>query len=104
MRILRNDAPRGGHWLALKLHGTVSNRDGIGARVEVAAGGRTLTRVAKTSAGYLSQDTPLLHFGLGAATKAKVTVRWPSGKVQEIAAEAVDGVLEVQEPSDGKHG
>ncbi len=104
MRILRNDAPQGGHWLAVKLRGTASNRDGLGARVEVAAGGRTLARVAKTSAGYLSQDTPLLHFGLGAATKAKVTVRWPSGKIQQIDADAVDGVMEVQEGSAGAHG
>ncbi|MFI5402201.1 MAG: CRTAC1 family protein [Planctomycetota bacterium] len=104
MRILRNDAPRGGHWLAIRLRGTASNRDGIGARVEVLAGGRTAARIAKTSAGYISQDTPLLHFGLGAATKAKVTVRWPSGKVQEVDADPVDGVMQVQEPSDGKHG
>jgi hypothetical protein len=100
MRVLRNDAPRGGHWLAVRLRGTKSNRDGIGARVEVTAGGRTATRVAKTSAGYLSQDGPLLHFGLGAATKARVVVRWPGGRVQEQQADAVDRVLEAEEPRD----
>jgi hypothetical protein len=102
MRILRNDAPQGGHWLAVRLRGTASNRDGLGARVEVTAGGRTLARVAKTSAGYLSQDGPLLHFGLGEAAKAQVTIRWPSGKVQQVEASSVDDVLEVQEPSDRK--
>jgi enediyne biosynthesis protein E4 len=97
MRVLRNDAPRGGHWLAVKLLGTASNRDGIGARVEVTAFGRTATRVQKTSAGYLSQDGPLLHYGLGAATSARVTIRWPSGRVQQIDAAAVDRVIEVEE-------
>ena len=102
MRILRNDAPRGGHWLSIRLRGTGSTREGIGARVEVAAGGRTRTRVAKTSAGYLSQDGPLLHFGLGDAAKAQVTVRWPSGKVQQVDVSSVDEVMDVQEPSDRK--
>ncbi|HEX5136942.1 MAG TPA: CRTAC1 family protein [Planctomycetota bacterium] len=101
MRVLRNDAPQGGHWLLVKLHGVASNRDGIGARVEVTAGGRTRTRVVKTSAGYLSQDGPLLHFGLGGASKARVVVRWPSGRVQELAAPAVDRVLEVTEQGNG---
>jgi hypothetical protein len=98
LRILRNDAPRGGHWLAVKLRGTASNRDGIGARVEVSAGGRTRTRVAKTSAGYLSQDGPLLDFGLGEATAAHVTVRWPSGRVQETDVASVDRCVELREP------
>jgi hypothetical protein len=108
MRVLRNDAPRGGHWLAVKLVGRASNRDGIGARVEVTAAGRTATRVAKTSAGYLSQDGPLLHFGLGAAARARVVVRWPSGRVQELDAAPLDRVVEVAEPvtepRDGRSG
>lgn len=99
MRVLRNDAPRGGHWLAVRLRGTSSNRDGIGARVEVTAGGRTATRVTKTSAGYLSQDGPLLHFGLGAAKSARVVVRWPGGRVQHVDAAGADRVLEVEEPA-----
>jgi hypothetical protein len=99
MRILRNDSPRGGRWLAVELRGTKSNRDGTGARVEVTAGGCTLTRVAKTSAGYLSQDGPLLHFGLGGAATAKIVIRWPSGSIaQEVEATSVNRILVVEEP------
>jgi hypothetical protein len=58
-----------------------SNRDGIGARVEVWAGGREQVAERVASSGYLSQDDGRLHFGLGVAVKVdKVVVHWPSGR------------------------
>ena len=72
-----------GHWIAIKLVGgleTKSNRDGIGARVEVYAAGERLTAERVAGSGYLSQDDERLHFGLGAATTIdKLIVQWPSG-------------------------
>ena len=95
--VLRNDAARDGHWLSVRLFGSRSNRDGIGASLELVADGRRQVRVRKTSAGYLSQDGPLLHFGLGDARGADLSVRWPGGRVQRVHVDAVDRVLEVEE-------
>jgi hypothetical protein len=97
LRVLRNDAARDGHWLLVRLRGSRSNRDGIGASLELVADGRRQVRVRKTSAGYLSQDGPLLHFGLGDARGADLSVRWPGGRVQRVHVDAVDRVLEVEE-------
>ncbi|MFY9727709.1 MAG: CRTAC1 family protein [Bryobacteraceae bacterium] len=78
--LLHNVTTPVGHWLKINLVGTKSNRDGIGAVVEVEAGGVKQRAERVASSGYLSQDDWRLHFGLGAATKAdKITVLWPSG-------------------------
>ena len=72
----------GGHSLTIALEGTASNRDGVGARVTVEAGGSR--RVAHRLGGgsFLSASDGRLHFGLGDATRAdRVEVRWPSGRV-----------------------
>jgi hypothetical protein len=97
--LLHNISTNTGHWLAVKLKGTKSNRDGIGARVEVMAGGQRHTAERVASSGYLSQDDERLHFGLGEATTVeKLTVQWPSGKTQTLTDLAVDRVLTVEEP------
>jgi len=97
--LLHNVTPNSGHWIALKLKGTKSNRDGIGAVVEVEAGGRAQTAQRVAGSGYLSQDDDRLHFGLGSASKIdKLTVRWPSGRTQALENVAPDRVLTVEEP------
>jgi hypothetical protein len=97
--LLHNVSTNTGHWLAVKLKGTKSNRDGIGARIEVIAGGQKHTAERVASTGYLSQDDDRVHFGLGAATTAeKITVKWPSGQTQTLTNVAVDHVLTVEEP------
>ena len=63
--LVHNVSARAGHWIAIKLVGTKSNRDGIGARVEVYAGGKRWTAERVAGSGYLSQDDGRLHFGLG---------------------------------------
>jgi hypothetical protein len=99
--VVRNDLPAGNHWLRVALVGTRSNRDGIGARVELTAGGRTQVRVVSRSDAYLSQGDVRAHFGLGATTTVdSLRVRWPSGAVQDVGVEGVDRVLEVVEPGD----
>ena len=83
--IYRNDSPLSSRALRLQLRGVTSNRDGIGARVRVAAGRDRFSRTVKTGSSYLSQSELPLTFGLGAATKAdRVVVEWPSGKTDEI--------------------
>jgi len=96
--LLRNVTASAGHWLEVHLIGTKSNRDGIGAVVEVTAGGVKQRSERVGGSGYLSQDDWRLHFGLGANTKAdKVTVAWPSGKRQSIENVAANQVLTVRE-------
>jgi len=88
-----------GHWVEVKLKGTKSNRDGIGARVELDAAGKRWTAERVAGSGYLSQDDGRLHFGLGAATTIdKLIVRWPSGREQTLEKLSVDRVLTVEEP------
>jgi hypothetical protein len=73
------------HFLKVKLTGTTSNRDGLGATVKVQAGGKTLTQFNDGKSGYLSQSLIPLYFGLGEATNVeRVEVRWPSGIKQVL--------------------
>ena len=79
--------------------GAKSNRDGIGARVEVFAGGKRWTAERVAGSGYLSQDDDRLHFGLGAADAVdKIVIHWPSGREQTLEKQLVDRVITVEEP------
>jgi len=74
-----------GHWIELKLQGTQSNRDAIGARVKVRAGAASWIREVNGGNGYSSQSSKRVHVGLGAAAKIdSVEVRWPSGRVESF--------------------
>jgi hypothetical protein len=83
--LLRNNKGNENNWLQINLIGTTSNRDGVGTRVKLFAGGKEQTTQKKSASGYLSQNDPRLHFGLG-STKVvdKLVVTWPSGKVQTL--------------------
>ncbi len=81
--LLRNDKGNLNNWLTLNLIGTASNRDAVGARVKVIAGDKTYVSQKKGGSGYLSQNDPRLHFGLGNAEVVdRIEVIWPSGKEQ----------------------
>ncbi|HEV8242306.1 MAG TPA: CRTAC1 family protein [Thermoanaerobaculia bacterium] len=81
---LNRTEPRA-HWLALRLVGTKSNRDAVGARVTVRAGGLVQIVELDGGNGYSSQSSKALHFGLGAATHVDaVEIRWPSGAVETV--------------------
>jgi hypothetical protein len=89
--LLRNESTTPYHWLRLHLRGTKSNRDAVGARVTVEAGGRRLVRHRKGGGSYCSASDPRLLIGLGAATRAeRVEVRWPSGLVQQFGPLSAD--------------
>lgn len=85
--VLRNEASSAGgdrHYLQIALEGPPLNRAGIGARVEIEAGGATQMAEMFTTRGFMSAVEPLLHFGLGTEREAKVTVRWPGGRSQVL--------------------
>lgn len=98
-RLLRNDAARG-HWLQVRLRGTRSNRDGLGAQVELEAAGHRQVRVITPTSGYVSANAPCAHFGLGDAASASLTIRWSCGTRQTVKVPAVDRVLTVEEPDE----
>ena len=78
------------------------NRDGVGARVAATLpGGRTMIVETGNASGYLSTGSPIAHLGLGAATRLeRLTVRWPSGYLQDLGAVgAVDRTVVVDETS-----
>ncbi len=100
--LLRNDTPRGNHWLAVRLRGTRSNRSGYGAQVLLRAGGQVQKAESRSATSYLSQDDPRLFFGLGAQARVeRLEIRWPSGIRQVLEQVEADRVIEVIEPAEG---
>ena len=112
-KLIQNVSTGTGHWIDIKLvgamragdrgaapgPGAMSNRDGIGARVEIVSGSRRWTQERVASSGYLSENDGRLHFGLGTADVIdRLIVRWPSGRVQTLEHVGVDRVLTVEEP------
>lgn len=98
--LLRNDSPRSNHWLQVRLKGTRSNRDGIGARVTVVTDG--LTQIDEVHAGrsYQSDFGRRLHFGLGQRTAIReLKVRWVGGGTNILHNPAVDQLVTVVEGS-----
>jgi hypothetical protein len=95
--LYRNDStPR--HWLVVDTIGTDSNRDGIGAKLQVHAGAQAFTRHVNAGSGYLSQDSLDVELGLGDLLGVDdLTIRWPSGCVQVIPGPAIDRKLVVVE-------
>ncbi len=84
--LLRNDGGNRNNWLKIKTVGVKSNRDGIGARIEVVTRSHTQIREVQAGSSYLSGHDLRLIFGLGAEAEAKeVTVTWPSGLEQTLA-------------------
>ena len=97
--LFRNDSPVASS-LRLKLRGKSSNRDAMGARVVVAAKGRTWTRHVTNAEGYLTQSSPIVHLGLGTASVVdSVEIFWPGQKApQKISSPAIGKVVEVVQP------
>jgi hypothetical protein len=99
VEVWRNTSPTPNHWLAVRLVGTRSNRDGIGAQVVATTASGVRRSHVNTAVGYGGASDVRVHLGLGRdATVAKLEVRWPSGAVQTLANVAADQVLEVKEP------
>jgi hypothetical protein len=103
MQLLRNDS-RAGHWLAVELVGTTSNRTALGARATVYAGGRSQHQYVNN--GFFcgaAQPAARMHFGLGAAVRAdSVLVRWPDGQFEHFGARAADQAVVLTEGAGGR--
>jgi enediyne biosynthesis protein E4 len=86
------------HSLRIKLIGTKSNRDGIGAVVRVTAGSDSQWQMLRSGSSYLSSSELVLTFGLGTHTQADtIEIRWPSGQTDKLANVAADQIVNVKE-------
>lgn len=86
------------HWINVITHGTVSNRNGIGARVEISSPMGSQIRDIRSGDGFRYMSSLTAHFGIGTDTSvSSVTVRWPSGIVNTIHNPAINGTLTVVE-------
>ena len=86
-------------YVELRLTGTRSNRDAIGAVARLFAGSTVMVRQVNPAGGYLAQSSKVLHFGLGERTKVdSIVVRWPRGTVQTVTGPHVDTLLQLREP------
>jgi hypothetical protein len=99
--LLRNDVKGTNHWLKVKLVGTKSNRSAIGARVLARysdhASDYVQAQEVMSQSSYYSCNDPRLHFGLGQATTADLSVHWPSGLVEEYPKVKCDRLITLQE-------
>jgi enediyne biosynthesis protein E4 len=101
--LLENAGPPRGHWLALRLIGERSNRDGIGARVQVTAGGQTQRGWVRSGGSYASEDERVARFGLGEQTRVdQLEVRWPSGTVDRMTGVPANQTLILREGETGQ--
>jgi hypothetical protein len=100
-RLYRNITPTGSsHWLQIEPVGTVSNRDGCGARVTLTTDTGAMTRLVSCgSTGVASGNQRAVHFGLAAESAILgLEIRWPSGIVQEVDDVEPDRLIVLEEP------
>lgn len=121
VRVLRNDAPKAeaARWLGVRLVDRTGNLRGLGAKVSVTVGGRTMTREVRTSAGFQGAAPAAVHFawravapdetstevGAGSEDAVRLDVRWPDGAIQRVDDVAPSSWISVARPSkdgDGK--
>jgi enediyne biosynthesis protein E4 len=98
-QLFRNTSPAKNHWIRVRLHGTRSNRQGVGALIRiVSASGRQQWSRVTTTVGYASSSDATVSFGMGADAEAKqIEVRWPSGTVQRVDKVTLDKTITIAE-------
>ncbi len=93
--VWENRTPNAGNWVAFRLTGTKSNRDGLGARIRVGKQFNEMT----SAVSYASSSLIPVHFGVGEAKSVDdVEIRWPTGRVQHLKNVPVNRVMDVTEP------
>jgi hypothetical protein len=96
-----NESPGDRRWIELKLVGTASNRDGIGAAIKLTSKRGVQYNHATTAVGYASSSAGPVHFGLGADDLVeRIEIRWPSGALQRLENVKSSQVLTVREPGE----
>ena len=102
-RLLRNEQKLGHHWVRFRLVGTTTNRDAIGAQVELHAAGNVQRRLVMPSRSYLSQVELPVTFGLGECERVeKVVVTWPDGTRQEFTDLTIDRLHVITQPGEAE--
>jgi hypothetical protein len=97
--LLRNDVTGNHHWLKVKLIGSKSNRSAIGARVTAQYGGKKQAQEVLSQASFYSVNDLRLHFGLGAAEKADLQIRWPNGSTERVTGVEANQLVTIREGS-----
>ena len=95
--LLRNDVSGGHHWLKVSLVGVQSNRSAIGSRVIARYAGRQQAQEVNAQSSFYSANDRRLHFGLGNATTADLTIRWTNGATETIPNVAADQLVTIRE-------
>jgi hypothetical protein len=95
--LLRNDVSGKGRWLKVLLEGVKSNASAIGARVTARYGDRVQTQEVSAQSSFYSANDRRLHFGLGPATSASLTIRWPNGGIEQIDNVEADHLAVIRE-------
>lgn len=96
--LLRNDTKMVNNWLKIQLVGTTSNRDGIGAKVQVKTGGKTQVKEATCGGSYASGSERTLLFGLGTHSKVQsVEVKWLGGQTQKLENLSANKIIRIEE-------
>lgn len=104
LRLLHNEMENLGASIAFRLRGHKSNRDAIGAEIALECGGLRQVKIVQAGAGFLSQHTKDVHFGLGSAHgSARATVRWPSGLVQNFESLPPGNLIVIEEGTAAFH-
>ena len=101
--LFRSETTGGGNWVQLSLQGGPgSNRDAIGARIKLTAGGLTQIKEIDGGNGYAGQSTKRAHFGIGKAAKVDaMEIRWPNGKVEKLAGPATNKLTRIVQGRSG---
>jgi hypothetical protein len=96
--LLRNDTPTRRHWLMVQVFGDRANRDGVGTRLHLVAGGQHQWRTVKGSGSYLSHNDLRAHFGLGTQTRIELLeLIWPDGTTQTLSDLPADKLVVVRQ-------
>jgi hypothetical protein len=96
--LYRNEGGNRNHWITFRLEGVQSNRDAIGARIEIDAGGRTQVAEVRSGSSYLSHNDIRVHFGLGGSARIdRVRVRWPNSPMQEFTNLEAESFVTIRE-------
>ena len=92
------NVPNSNHWIKINLEGTISNRDAIGARIELSSGGQLQYNFTLLGEGFLGQNSMTEFFGIGLNTTIdSITVYWPSGLIDKVYSPSIDQTLDLIE-------
>ncbi len=96
--LLRNDGGNRNNWFSVRITGTNSNKYGIGVKAEIKAGSLWLKQETVGGQGFLTQNPPIVHFGLGRHNQADVVrILWPNGVLQSEIDRPANQLVEIQE-------